>query len=220
MIERGGWGVLVVGALAFLVLCPRVAQAEEGSRVRFGAGAGLGVGFYQFSEMGPWLEARGIANVPLGSSLYLNGELALAYARNSNDKRLDYDADGVEDLNTDQRTLLALFPRVLLGVRLSRSFALEVGGFLGVAHTTLESTKCGRSSQTGAGYGLSAGPALALGERKQLALALHGELLWVPYERCTNGSSDSFDAGLSFTPHRHLQDDAQLGVIVRAHYLF
>lgn len=88
------------------------------------------------------------------------------------------------------------------------------------AHTTLESTKCGSSTQTGAGYGISAGPALALGETKQLAIALHANLLWVPYERCTNGSSDSFDAGLSFAPYRHLQDDAQLGVLVRAHYLF
>jgi hypothetical protein len=180
----------------------------------------LGAGFYQFSEVGPWLEARGVANVSLGPSWYLNGELALAYARNSNDKRLDYDGDGDDDLNTDERSLLALFPRAMFGLRLSGSVALELGGFFGVAHTTMASTKCGDSERTGAGYGVSAGPALALGERKQLALALHGDLLWVPYERCTNGSSDSFDAGLSFAPYRHLQDDAQLSVLLRAHYLF
>ena len=220
MIGRGFGGVLGVGLLALLVACPRIVRGQEAKPVRFGVGAGVGVGFYQFSELGPWLELRGMANIPLGSSLYVNGQLALAYSRNANDKRLDYDGNGVDDLNTDERTLLAFFPRAELGVRLSPAFALEIGGFVGVAHTTLASTKCGDSTQTGAGYGITAGPALALGESKRLSLAMHADLLWVPYERCTNGSLESFDAGLGPAPYRHLQDDAQLGVIARAHYLF
>jgi hypothetical protein len=203
-----------------MAVCPRLAWADEAKPIRFGAGAGLGVGFYQFSDVGPWLELRGLANIPLSARLYVNAQLALAYARNANDKWLDYNADGVDDLNTDERTLLALFPRAELGVRLSSAFALELGGFVGAAHTTLESTKCGKSTQTGAGYGLTAGPALALGETKQFAVALHADLLWVPYERCTNGSNESFELGLPFAPYRHLQDDAQLGLVARAHYLF
>jgi hypothetical protein len=210
----------VAGALAVGLLGARPAWGEEQSQVRFGAGAGLGVNSYQFEGLGPWLEAGGVASVPLGEGWYLNGELKLAYARNANDKWLDYDADYVDDLNTDERTLLASFVRAMFGLRLSRAFALELGGFLGVAHTTLASTQCGDSSQTAAGYGISAGPALAFGERRQLGIAVHGEFAWVPYERCTNSSSESFDAGLSVAPHRHLQDDAQLGMLVRAHYLF
>lgn len=117
----------------------------------------LGAGFFQFSEVGPWLEVSGVANVPISSSLYLNGELAFAYAQNSYDKRLDYDADGVTDLNTDRLTLLGLFPRATLGVRLSRAFALEIGSFVGVAHTALKSTKCGESNKTGAGSSATLG---------------------------------------------------------------
>lgn len=218
MIERGGWGV-VVGAL-LVAFGPHVAQAEERAKPRFGAAASVGAGFYQFGDVGPWLEAGGVGRFQLGGVLYLNGSVMLAYARNSNDKRLDYDGDGTEDVNTDRRSLLALFPRAMLGVRLTGSFSLELGAFAGLAHTTLASSKCGESSQTGLGYGFGAGPALALGERRQLGIALHGEFARVPYERCTNGSSDSFEAGLSFSPHRHLQDDAQLGVLVRAQYLF
>lgn len=222
MLERGGWGI-VVGVLLAVGGAPRNALGEggdPGDKVRFGAAASLGAGFYQFGDVGPWLEAGGVARVPLAGALYLNAGLLLAYARNSNDKQLDYDGDGEDDLNTDRRALLALLPRAMLGIRLTRGFALELGGFVGVAHTTLSSTKCGESSQTGLGYGFSAGPALTLGERRQLGLALHGEFSWVPYERCTNGSADSFEAGTSFSPHRHLQDDAQLGVLVRAQYLF
>jgi hypothetical protein len=220
--RRGGKliGVLVAGELLISVMCPRLAWCQEQREVRVGAGAGAGVNSYQFGGFGPWLEARGVASIPLGERWYLNAELTLAYARNANDKWLDYDADGVDDLNTDERTLVALFPRAMLGVRLSQAFALELGGVLGVAHTTLASTKCGDSSHTGAGYGISVGPALALGERRQLGIALHGEFVWAPYERCTNSSSASFDAGLPVSPHRHLQDDAQLGMVLRAHYLF
>lgn len=222
MIERGGWRV-VVGVLLAAAATPCIARgegADERDKVRFGAAASLGAGFYQFSDVGPWLEAGGVARVSLGGALYLNGGLLFAYARNSSDKQLDYDADGKDDLNTDRHALFALFPRAMLGIRLTRALALELGGFVGVAHTTLASTQCGESSQTGLGYGFGAGPALTLGERRQLGLALHGEFAWVPYERCTNGSSDSFEMGTSFMPHRHLQDDAQLGVLVRAHYLF
>jgi hypothetical protein len=213
-------GVLVACGLSISMMCPRLAWGQEERKARVGAGAGAGVNSYQFGGLGPLLEARGVASMPLGETWYLNAVLTLVYARNANDKRLDYDADGVDDLNTDERTLVALFPRATLGVRLSRAFALELGGFLGVAHTTLVSTKCGESSHTGAGYGISAGPALALGERRQLGIALHGEFMWAPYERCTNSSSASFEAGLPVSPHRHLQDDAQLGLVLRAHYLF
>ena len=111
-----------------------------------------------YSVLGPWLEAGGVVHLPLSSSWYLNGAVVLAYARNSNDKKLDYDADGVQDLNTDQRSLLALPPRAMLGLRLNRLRHQRGPGV---------SARCAQAACFGATRRAAVGALRALHQRQQ-----------------------------------------------------
>jgi hypothetical protein len=195
----------------------RGASAEP-ERARFGASAGVGVGFYQFEGVGPWLELGGVARIPLGPSWYVSGGVTLDYNRNQKTKHtLDFDGDGDADPNTDEVELFGVFTRAVLGLRLSPVWSVEAGGFVGLAHTTLSSEQCGSSSDTDLGLGGSIGPALRLGEREQWAMALHAEAFWVPFQRCTNGGgADPF----VFAPFVHGQDDAQVAAVLRVQYFF
>jgi hypothetical protein len=209
-------GGRVMVALSLVLLTPKGVHAEAES-ARFGVSAGAGASFYLFEDVGPWLELGGVARVPLGPSWYFGPGLTLAYTRNQHSKSLDFDGDGDDDANTDELQAFGLWPRAMLGLRLSPGWSLEAGGFFGLAQTTLSSTQCGSSSATDLGMGASLGPALRLGRREEWSLALHAEAYWVPFEKCTNGGdSEPF----VFAPFVHTQDDAQVATVLRAQYLF
>ena len=209
-----GGRVLLV--LSVVLLTPSEVLAEA-KGTRFGVSAGAGASFYLFEDVGPWLELGGVARIPLGQSWYFDPGITLAYTRNQHSKSLDFDGDGGDDANTDELEAFALWPRATFGLLLSPGWSLEAGGSFGMAHTTLSSTQCGSSSDTDLGFGASLGPAVRLGQREQWALALHAETYWVPFEKCTNGGdSEPF----VFAPFVHRQDDAQVGTVLRAQYLF
>jgi hypothetical protein len=209
----GRWVIL---ALSVVALVPRAALAEPDG-ARFGVGAGAGASFYLFEDVGPWLELSGVARLPLGASWYLNPGITLAYTRNQHRKSLDFNGDGSDDANTDELQAFGLWPRAMLGLRLSARWSLEAGGFFGLSHTTLSSTQCGSSSATDFAMGASLGPALRLGQREQWSLALQADAYWVPFEKCTNGGGpDPF----VFAPFVHRQDDALVGTALRAQYFF
>jgi len=216
---RVGFLVLALcGGIATEAAAAEPAPARE--VWRFGAGAGAGIGLFQGDIPGPWLEALALARWAPQDSLYFKGQLALSYSTHSESKSLDYDGDFDDDPNTDRRTLASFVSRILIGYEFTRRFAIEGGAFAGPGWSTLSSTQCGDSRKTGLTWGGSAGPAIAVGARNELELALHMDIAFMPVERCTNSSDASFEAGLPPSPHRHAEDDGQFAFVLRAHYLF
>jgi hypothetical protein len=136
--------------------------------------------------VGPAITAGWLLESSLTPGVYLRGGPGLEMLWNTYETTLAYLYPLQDMQNTSKQRVLALPLDAFVGFEVAHTLALELGGTVGLAYSTLRSDICGDRIDVRAYYGLEGGLALRLGDRGQYLASAHAVASSLPVVTCVN----------------------------------